>query len=224
VEGGFRELTRSGVIQEIHVVRQDPRRFIECKVACSGSRTAGWFAVSGSRVGSSGGRSLVARSHRRREPRAVRVSQRDFEGGRARTLARVAQLTQKTNQFNLTTRRYTELNAAYQCLREPKERLQLLIEMECGRKPEQVQPIDSVGMSLFTEPVWFYVRGEEYSAQLDYFVRCIEEKRADNVNSFENAVATDRVMEMMVADASRGPAVTSGEAPAPKRKKRFLFG
>ena len=29
-----------------------------------------------------------------------------------------------------------------------------------------------------TEPVWFYLRGEEYSAQLDYFVRCIEEKRA----------------------------------------------
>ncbi|MBN9126720.1 MAG: Gfo/Idh/MocA family oxidoreductase, partial [Nitrosospira sp.] len=29
-----------------------------------------------------------------------------------------------------------------------------------------------------TEPVWFYLRGEEYSAQLDYFVRCIAENRA----------------------------------------------
>ena len=26
-----------------------------------------------------------------------------------------------------------------------------------------------------TDAVWFYLRGEEYSAQLDHFVRCIEE-------------------------------------------------
>lgn len=77
-----------------------------------------------------------------------------------------------------------------------------------------------------TEPVWFYMRGEEYSAQLDYFVRCIEEKCTENVNSFASAVETDKVMAMMVADAAKGPAVTSGEAlaPAQKRKKRFLFG
>ncbi len=77
-----------------------------------------------------------------------------------------------------------------------------------------------------TEPVWFYMRGEEYSAQLDYFVRCIEDKRTDNVNSFENATVTDKVMAMMVEDAARGPVLPSGErlAPAPKRRKRFLFG
>jgi len=80
--------------------------------------------------------------------------------------------------------------------------------------------------TALTEPVWFYMRGEEYSAQLDYFVRCIEEKRSENVNSFASAVATDKVMAMIVADAARGPTVTSGEtlAPAKKRKKRFLFG
>jgi predicted dehydrogenase len=77
-----------------------------------------------------------------------------------------------------------------------------------------------------TEPVWFYVRGEEYSAQLDYFVRCIEEKRSENVNSFASAVATDEVMAMMVADAAKGPTVTSGgtSAPGKKRRKRSLFG
>jgi predicted dehydrogenase len=77
-----------------------------------------------------------------------------------------------------------------------------------------------------TEPVWFYLRGEEYSAQLDYFVRCIEEKRSENVNSFASAAATDEVMAMMVADAARGPAVTPGGAPpaAKGRRKRFPFG
>jgi hypothetical protein len=50
------------------------------------------------------------------------------------------------------------------------------------------------------------VRGEEYSAQLDYFVRCVEEKRAaDNVNSFASALTTDKVIEMLLADAARGP-------------------
>jgi predicted dehydrogenase len=78
-----------------------------------------------------------------------------------------------------------------------------------------------------TEPVWFYLRGEEYSAQLDYFVRCIEEKRgADNVNSFSNALMTDQVIAMMIADSARGPSLESGPAPAdaPGKKKGFLFG
>lgn len=77
-----------------------------------------------------------------------------------------------------------------------------------------------------TDPVWFYVRGEEYSAQLDYFVRCIEEKRARaNVNSFEEAMKTDRVIAMMIADAGRGPSFTS-DVTLPQRSKRkaaFFF-
>lgn len=78
-----------------------------------------------------------------------------------------------------------------------------------------------------TEPVWFYIRGEEYSAQLDYFVRCIEENRAhDNVNSFKNALMTDQVMAMMIADAEKGPSIKANESlpEASKSKKGFFFG
>jgi len=76
-----------------------------------------------------------------------------------------------------------------------------------------------------TAPVWFYVRGEEYSAQLDYFVECIKTKRAENVNSFADALATDKVMSMMIADAEKGASVRSEDALAPvkKRKKRLFF-
>ena len=76
-----------------------------------------------------------------------------------------------------------------------------------------------------TEPVWFYVRGEEYSAQLDYFVRAIEGKRAsDNVNSFASALMTDKVIAMMIADTEKGPSTSSGDAPAePSRAKRGFF-
>jgi predicted dehydrogenase len=52
-----------------------------------------------------------------------------------------------------------------------------------------------------TTPVWFYLRGEEYSAQIDYFVRCIEEERFDNINSFESALKTDMVIDMLIKDA-----------------------
>lgn len=54
-----------------------------------------------------------------------------------------------------------------------------------------------------TRPVWFYLRGEEYSAQIDYFVRSVKTGNvAGNINSFETALQTDRVIDMLMKDAS----------------------
>jgi predicted dehydrogenase len=77
-----------------------------------------------------------------------------------------------------------------------------------------------------TEPVWFYIRGEEYSSQLDYFVRSIQDQRGENVNSFANAAATDRVIALMIADAGKGPATSAdaGLPEAPTRKRLSWFG
>jgi predicted dehydrogenase len=55
-----------------------------------------------------------------------------------------------------------------------------------------------------TDPVWFYLRGEEYSAQLDSFVRHVRARREDETNGFESAAVTDRVIAMMIADAELG--------------------
>ena len=49
------------------------------------------------------------------------------------------------------TQSYTELNAAYACLRETKERLLHLLEIETGAKPEDIQRIPSGTMDLFVE-------------------------------------------------------------------------
>lgn len=81
--------------------------------------------------------------------------------------------------------------------------------------------------TALTEPVGFYLRGEEYSAQLDYFVRSIEASNgSDNVNSFESALQTDRAISMMIADAEKGPSVYAGDAlpEVQKKKKSFFFG
>lgn len=53
----------------------------------------------------------------------------------------------------------------------------------------------------FAIPVDFYLRGEEYSAQIDHFVDCIEKKQQPQYNSFEQAMYTDSVIEMILEDA-----------------------
>jgi predicted dehydrogenase len=50
-------------------------------------------------------------------------------------------------------------------------------------------------------PVNFYLRGEEYSAQIDYFVDCIISKKQALYNSFDKALYTDMVIEMIVKEA-----------------------
>jgi predicted dehydrogenase len=77
-----------------------------------------------------------------------------------------------------------------------------------------------------TEPVWFYLRGEEYSAQLDAFLQRVKARQTDGVNSFRSAAVTDRVISMMVTDAERGAstlakgvAIESTRAARPRRRR-----
>ena len=46
-------------------------------------------------------------------------------------------------------RRYTELNAAYNCLREPRERLRHLLELELGQKPSDLTNVPNDLMDMF---------------------------------------------------------------------------
>ena len=50
-----------------------------------------------------------------------------------------------------TNERYAELNAAYNTLREPRDRLLHLIELESGAKPSDIQRIPPGTMDLFVE-------------------------------------------------------------------------
>ena len=49
------------------------------------------------------------------------------------------------------TNRYAEINAAYNTLREPRDRLLHLIELESGAKPSDIQRIPPGTMDLFVE-------------------------------------------------------------------------
>lgn len=64
-----------------------------------------------------------------------------------------------------------------------------------------------------TEPTWFYLRGEEYSAQLDEFVNRVEAGLTDGLNTFTSASVTDRIIAGILTDAERGP--TPLQPPVP---------
>jgi scyllo-inositol 2-dehydrogenase (NADP+) len=89
-----------------------------------------------------------------------------------------------------------------------------------------------------TSPVWFYVRGEEYSAELDHFVRAIDGTlpagAVADLNSLASAAVTDRVIASMILDAdansgrtplAAGGAASAPELPvqqAPRRRERWV--
>ncbi len=73
-----------------------------------------------------------------------------------------------------------------------------------------------------TEPVWYYLRGEEYSMQIDHFARRIKDRNHPPVSTFESALQTDIVLSKMIKDASVGRAIEdTTEGPSPSQFKKI---
>jgi DnaJ-domain-containing protein 1 len=96
--------------------------------------------------------------------------------------------------------RYSELNTAYNCLREPKDRLRHLLELELGAKPVDIQHVPQELMDSFFEvgrlcrdadafikerqmvtspilKVQLFERGQEWTDQLNAIQRKINIRR-----------------------------------------------
>ncbi len=54
-----------------------------------------------------------------------------------------------------------------------------------------------------TDPVDFYLRGEEYSAQIDSFIKDVAAGTTESVNSIQSAGETDRVIELLIENNER---------------------
>lgn len=52
----------------------------------------------------------------------------------------------------------------------------------------------------FGDPVRFYVRGGEFTRQLDYFIDCVKEGRPGTVCNFKDGLSTDVIMDNIVKD------------------------
>jgi predicted dehydrogenase len=72
----------------------------------------------------------------------------------------------------------------------------------------------------FAKSVRFYVRGNEFTRQLDYFIDCIEGKVIGNVASFAEGLKTDSLMEEIPKDAARSLAQSSAASIGPTMLRR----
>jgi scyllo-inositol 2-dehydrogenase (NADP+) len=74
-----------------------------------------------------------------------------------------------------------------------------------------------------SEPVAFYVRGEEYSAQLDAWVRRIQQGELSGLGDFADAAITDEVLAALVSNGGGGTALVGSpiEQSIDPRRRRF---
>ena len=90
------------------------------------------------------------------------------------------------------------------------------------RRPDPVLPEYEKGWSVryttdLTEDQWYYLRGEEYSAQIDAFVAAILNGAPNPAeNNFASAAQTDRTLAMIVANAASGEIAREAGVPPVK--------
>jgi predicted dehydrogenase len=74
-----------------------------------------------------------------------------------------------------------------------------------------------------TEPVWFYLRGEEYSAQIDHFIKAIKAGHVETRSTFRSATDTDLVVSAMLRDARKQSTAISKEPVAVRKSSALSF-
>ncbi len=95
------------------------------------------------------------------------------------------------------------------------------------RKGAKIPPGFEVGWNIryvtdLTDPVWFYLRGEEYSAQLAYFVDRIIDPSLPPRNDFSSACQTDSTIEMILDDSTAGVAASRPATPVKRSRPGLL--
>lgn len=77
-----------------------------------------------------------------------------------------------------------------------------------------------------TRQPWFYLRGEEYSNQIDDFISAVRDGRdIAGENDFRSAARTDHAIRRIIEDAEVGPPVAAGisNQPTARNRKRRWF-
>ena len=94
-----------------------------------------------------------------------------------------------------------------------RQELQVYIRESAGLKETLSRGWNVRNTTDLTESVWFYLRGEEYSAQIDHFVQTIKAGRSETHSSFRSAVDADLVAFAIASDAQgKRTATAMGES------------
>jgi DnaJ-domain-containing protein 1 len=122
--------------------------------------------------------------------------------------------------------RYSELNAAYNCLREPKDRLRHLLELELGARPTDIQSVPPELMDSFFEvgrlcreadfflmekakvtsailKVQLFERGQEWTDQLNAVQRKINSRREELLQELKAMNSTWELVSQNEADRDK---------------------
>lgn len=83
-----------------------------------------------------------------------------------------------------------------------RQELRLYLRNAVDAAPEFEKGWNVRDTTQLTPMVDFYLRGEEYTAQLDHFVATVANSATPNRSSFRSAAETDRAIEMIIKDAA----------------------
>ncbi len=103
-----------------------------------------------------------------------------------------------------------------------RQECQVYLREPCEALPKVPQGWSVRYTTDLAQEVWFYLRGEEYSAQIDYFVQSCKQRRMDGENSFQSALQADRVVAMIVAESLAGDGGGSGVTKSALQSKSLL--
>ena len=103
-----------------------------------------------------------------------------------------------------------------------RQECQVYLREPCEALPKVPQGWSVRYTTDLAQEVWFYLRGEEYSAQIDYFVQSCKQRRMDGENSFQSALQADRVVAMIVAESLAGDGGGSGVTKSALQPKSLL--
>ena len=156
----------------------------------------------------------------------------DLDRLKAKFLAYTAQehpdrvLAQSEPERILATDRYTEINAAYNCLRNPKERLLHLLELELEAKPKDFDPKPKGSSDLFFQIGQECQNADELLAEgsginapllkVRWFERALE--RIDQLNALKQSI--EAKLEQIIEELKPLNAMWDSAPPigSPKRQ------
>ncbi len=94
-----------------------------------------------------------------------------------------------------------------------RQELQLYLREIAPQAPQFAAGWNVRNTTELTKPVWFYLRGEEYSAQIDHFIQSVEQRNPHTLCTFRAAAEVDGVAAMMLKDAQNVGSIGAARAP-----------
>ena len=99
-------------------------------------------------------------------------------------------------------------------LKVDRQECQIYLRQPVKDFPKLAKGWTTLNITELMPPEWYYLRGEEYSRQIDQFVRRIVTSEVRGLNDFRSALATDKVVAMIHGTLGAGGV----DSPQPAKK------